>query len=72
MNRFFAPSASNFKVIAFIKSFESQIKELTGRQILLKVRLNQNSLDITKPPSTNFFIKEKPNYTNFHKKVLKY
>jgi len=57
MNRFFAQSASNSKVIAFIKSFESQIKELTRRQILLKIRLNQNNLNITKPPSTNFLSK---------------
>ena len=53
--------ASNPEVIAYILSLESQIKELTQRLIALESRLNQNSRNSSKPPSTDFFIKEKPN-----------
>jgi transposase len=52
--------ASNPEVIAYILSLESQIKELTERLIVLEARLNQNSRNSSKPPSTDF-VKEKPN-----------
>jgi transposase len=52
--------ASNPEVIAYILSLESQIKELTERLIVLESRLNQNSRNSSKPPSTDF-VKEKPN-----------
>ena len=52
--------ASNPEVIAYILSLESQIKELTKRLIALEARLNQNSRNSSKPPSTDF-VKEKPN-----------
>ena len=51
--------ASNPEVIAYIVSLESQIKELTERLIALESRLNQNSHNSSRPPSTDFFVKEK-------------
>ena len=53
--------ASNPEVIAYIVSLESQIKELTERLIALESRLNQNSRNSSRPPSTDYFVKEKPN-----------
>ncbi|MDD2340011.1 MAG: DUF6444 domain-containing protein [Methanosarcina sp.] len=41
-------------------SLESQIKELTERLQALEARLNQNSRNSSRPPSTDFFVKEKP------------
>jgi transposase len=63
--------ASNPEVIAYIESLESQIKELTQRVIALESRLNQNSRNSSKPPSTDFFIKEKPNPKSRRKKTGK-
>lgn len=63
--------ASNPEVIAYIESLESQIKELTQRLIALESRLNQNSRNSSKPPSTDFFIKEKPNPKSRRKKTGK-
>ncbi|KKH50052.1 transposase [Methanosarcina sp. 1.H.A.2.2] len=60
--------ASNPEVIAYIVSLESQIKELTERLIALESRLNQNSRNSSRPPSTDFFIKEKPNPKSLRKK----
>ena len=59
--------ASNPEVIAYILSLESQIKELTEGLIVLESRLNQNSRNSSKPPSTDF-VKEKPNPRNCRKK----
>ena len=59
--------ASNPEVIAYILSLESQIKELTERLIVLEARLNQNSRNSSKPPSTDF-VKEKPNPKSLRKK----
>ena len=52
--------ASNPEVIAYIESLESQNKELTERLITLEARLNQNSQNSSKPPSTDVFCNEKP------------
>ena len=60
--------ASNPEVIAYILSLESQIKELTEKLIVLESRLNQNSRNSSKPPSTDFFVKEKPNPKSRRKK----
>jgi hypothetical protein len=60
--------ASNPEVIAYIVSLESQIKELTERLTALESRLNQNSRNSSKPPSTDFFVKEKPNPKSLRKK----
>ena len=60
--------ASNPEVIAYIFSLESQIKELTERLIVLESRLNQNSRNSSKPPSTDFFVKAKPNPKSRRKK----
>ena len=59
---------SNPEVIAYIVSLETQIKELTERLIALESRLNQNSRNSSRPPSTDFFIKEKPNPKSLRKK----
>lgn len=59
--------ASNPEIIAYIFSLESQIKELTEKLILLESRLNQNSRNSSKPPSTDF-VKEKPNPKSLRKK----
>jgi transposase len=53
--------ASNPEVVAYIESLESQIKELSERLQALEARLNQNSRNSSKPPSTDFSVKEKPN-----------
>jgi len=60
--------ASNPEVIAYIVSLESQVKELTERLTALESRLNQNSRNSSKPPSTDFFVKEKPNPKSLRKK----
>lgn len=60
--------ASNPEVIAYIVSLETQIKELTERLIVLESRLNQNSHNSSRPPSTDFFVKEKPNPKSLRKK----
>ena len=61
--------ASNPEVIvAYIESLESQIKELSDRLQALESRLNQNSRNSSKPPSTDFFVKEKPNPKSLRKK----
>jgi transposase len=49
-------------------SLETQIKELTERLIALESRLNQNSRNSSKPPSTDYFVKEKPNPKSLRKK----
>jgi transposase len=59
--------ASNPEVIAYIVSLESQIKELTARLIALESRLNQNSRNSSRPPSTDYFVKEKPNPKSLRK-----
>ncbi len=56
------------EVIAYIVSLETQIKDLTERLIALESRLNQNSRNSSKPPSTDFFVKEKPNPKSLRKK----
>ena len=60
--------ASNPEFIAYIVSLETQIKELTERLIALESRLNQNSRNSSRPPSTDFFVKEKPNPKSLRKK----
>lgn len=60
--------ASNPEVIAYIISLESQIKELTERLVLLESRLNQNSRNSSKPPSSDYFSKGKPNPKSLRKK----
>ncbi|AKB42206.1 Mobile element protein [Methanosarcina mazei WWM610] len=60
--------ASNPEVISYIVSLETQIKELTERLIALESRLNQNSRNSSRPPSTDFFVKEKPNPKSLRKK----
>jgi len=60
--------ASNPEVIAYIVSLETQIKELTERLIALESRLNQNSRNSSRPPSTDYFVKEKPNPRSLRKK----
>jgi len=56
-----AQCASNPEVIAYIISLESQIKDLTERLTALESRLNQNSRNSSKPPSSDYFSKVKPN-----------
>ncbi len=60
--------ASSPEVIAYIISLESQIKELTERLTSLESRLNQNSRNSSKPPSTDYFSKGKPNPKSLRKK----
>jgi hypothetical protein len=55
-------------IVAYIESLESQIKELSERLQALEARLNQNSRNSSKPPSTDFFVKEKPNPKSRRKK----
>jgi transposase len=60
--------ASNPEVIvAYIESLESQIKELTEILVALESRLNQNSRNSSRPPSTDFFVKDKPNPKSLRK-----
>ena len=51
---------SNPEVLAYVLSLESQIKELTERLQALEARLNQNSRNSSRPPSTDFLSKRKP------------
>ena len=60
--------ASNPEVVAYIESLESQIKELNERLQALEARLNQNRRNSSKPPSTDFSVKEKPNPKSRRKK----
>jgi transposase len=60
--------ASNPEVIAYILSLEFQIKELSEKLQALEARLNQNSRNSSKPPSTDFSFKEKPNPKSRRKK----
>lgn len=60
--------ASSPEVIAYIISLESQIKDLTERLQVLESRLNQNSRNSSKPPSTDYFSKVKPNPKSLRKK----
>src|SRR5660398_186967 len=61
--------ASNPEAIeAYIESLESQIKELSEKLQALEARLNQNSRNSSKPPSTDFSAKEKPNPRSRRKK----
>ena len=53
--------ASIPEVVAYIESLESQINELNERLQILEARLNQNSRNSSKPPSTDFSVKQKPN-----------
>jgi transposase len=59
--------ASNPEVLVYVLSLESQIKELTERLQTLEARLNQNSRNSSRPPSTDFFVKEKPNPRSLRK-----
>lgn len=45
-----------------------QIAELEERVKFLESRLNQNSRNSSKPPSSDFFVKEKPNPKSLRKK----
>jgi len=47
-------------IVAYIESLESQIKELSERLQALEARLNQNSRNSSKPPSTDLSVKKKP------------
>ncbi len=60
--------ASNPEVIVYIESLESQIKELRERLQSLEARLNQNSRNSSKPPSTDVFLHEKPKPKSRRKK----
>ena len=60
--------SSNPEVVAYIESLESQIKELSERLQELEARLNQNSRNSSKPPSTDFSVKKKPNPGSRRKK----
>jgi hypothetical protein len=55
-------------IVTYIENLESQIKELTERLIALESRLNQNSRNSSRPPSTDLFVKEKPNPKSLRKK----
>ncbi|AKB42832.1 Mobile element protein [Methanosarcina sp. Kolksee] len=59
--------ASNPEVIAYIISLESQIKDLTERLQVLEFRLNQNSRNSSKPPSSDYISKGKPNPKSLRK-----
>jgi hypothetical protein len=62
-----ASCASNPEVTAYIISLESQIKDLTERLTALESRLNQNSRNSSKPPSSDYFSKGKPNPKSLRK-----
>ena len=47
-------------IVDLIKSLESQIKELNEKLKFLEARLNQNSQNSSKPPSTDVFMGKKP------------
>ena len=52
--------APNPEVLAYVLSLESQIKELTERLQALESRLNQNSRNSSRPPSTISLSKRSP------------
>jgi hypothetical protein len=54
-------------IVTYIESLESQIKELTERLTALESRLNQNSRNSSKPPSSDYFSKGKPNPKSLRK-----
>jgi hypothetical protein len=58
-------------IVTYTESLESQIKELTERLIALESRLNQNSRNSSKSPSTDFSFKEKSNPRSRRKKSSK-
>lgn len=47
-------------IVVYIESLESQIKELSEKLQVLEARLDQNSRNSGKPPSTGFSVKNKP------------
>ena len=47
-------------IVDRIKSLESQNKELNDKLKFLEARLNQNSQNSSKPPSTDVFMDKKP------------
>ena len=47
-------------IVDHIKSLDSKIKELNDKLKFLEARLNQNSQNSSKPPSTDVFCSEKP------------
>jgi hypothetical protein len=47
-------------IVDHIMSLDSKIKELNDKLKFLEARLNQNSQNSSKPPSTDTFCKEKP------------
>jgi hypothetical protein len=47
-------------IVDHIKSLDSQIKELNEKLKFLEARLNQNSQNSSKPPSTDVFMDKKP------------
>lgn len=47
-------------IVDHIKSLEFQIKELNEKLKFLEARLNQNSQNSSKPPSTDVFMDKKP------------
>ena len=53
---------------SYIEGLESQIRELTERMVALESRLNQNSRNSSRPHSTDYFVKEKPNPKSLRKK----
>jgi len=48
-------------IVAYIESLEFQIKDLSEKLQALEAQLNQNSRNSSKPPSTDFSVKKKPN-----------
>ena len=48
------------EVVAYIESLESQINELNERLQILEARLNQNSRNSSRPPSTDLSGNKKP------------
>ena len=52
---------------AIIEEKAIRIAELEERVKVLESRLNQNSRNSSRPPSTDFFVKEKPNPKSLHK-----
>ena len=54
--------------VGIIEKQAIQIAELEERVKFLESRLNQNSRNSSKPPSTDFFVKAKPNPKSRRKK----